>query len=261
MKISIIIINYNTEKYIIDLLNSIGGKLDYPYEIIIVDNNSKDKLDINKFSSFSNTRVFSLTKNLGFGGGNNFGAKQATGEILWFLNPDTLIQDQSINKAINFLTDHKECGVVSPLLYNDLGLTELQDDMIANFQTLKTLILRTTRPEFALDMEYSEADMVVAASIFIRRDLFERIGGFDEKIFMFMEDDDLCYRVKKEGLKIYIYNGARIIHLKGKSIKKDAERKRMYYRSQNYFWQKHYGAFWALVMRIIRFPRKLISTL
>ena len=261
MKLSIIIVNFDTQEFIVDLLKSIEGKINCPYEIIIVDNGSKQKLDETQFKSFKNTKIFTLTENHGFGAGNNYGAKKATGEILWLLNPDTLIPDQSINKAIEFLENNDECGIVSPLLFNNMELTELQDDMIANFQSLGTLISRKVRPEFKLEQEYQEVDVVVGASILIRGELFHKIDGFDEKFFMFMEDDDLCYRVKKMGLKICIYNRSKIIHLKGKSIKRNVDRKKMYYRSQDYFWQKHHGALSTLIMKIVRFPIKFVNTL
>jgi len=261
MKVSVIIVNYNTPDLVINCLSSLEKNFQVPFEVIIVDNGCEKRMDSEKLSEFPNVRYFFLESNRGFGAGNNFGASKSTGDILWLLNSDTLVPDRSINQAIDFLEKNSSIGILSPLLFNDRDLKVFQTDMYASFQTLKSLIARKIRPLLDSKKEFFETDLVVGASMLIRQELFQKLGGFDEKIFMFFEDDDLCYRVRQQGYSVGIYNRAKIIHLQGRSIQKNSSRKRMYYQSQDYFWSKHYGFLPTLLMKIIRWPVKIKNTL
>jgi len=253
-------LNYNTPELVYDCLASITKQIDFEYEIIVVDNGSDKKVDEEKIKSYPNASCYLLEKNLGFGQGNNFGAEKTKGELLWLLNSDTIVPDQSISKLVSYMEADPSIGVASPVLYNDLSCIETQPDYYANFQTLKTLISRRPRDNASYDSVFFETDIVVGASMFIRRNIYEKIGGFDAKIFMFMEDDDICYRVKQLGLKVIVFYQSKIVHLQGKSISKSKDRKKMYYRSQDYFWQKHYGTVQTLIMKVIRWPIKMIKS-
>lgn len=259
-QLSIIILNYNTPELVYNCLQSISTNVRVSYEVIVVDNGSEQKVDAEAIAKFPNTKCFFLDKNLGFGKGNNFGVTKSEGDILWFLNSDTIIPDDSINKLIEFVQNQNEVGIISPLLYNNLECTEIQNDMIAHFQSLKTLLTRKVRGKFELEKDYFEVDVIAGASILMRRQVFFDIGEFDPNIFMFMEDDDICFKSREHGYKNIVFNRAKIVHLQGKSIAESTERKKLYYRSQDYFWQKHYGVFMATVMKIIRWPIKLVKS-
>lgn len=266
MKLSIIIINHNTSKLVYDCIGSIKKSLsDVSYEIIIVDNSTEEdnRIQNTELRGILPTADYQLltTDNKGFGVANNVGAKSAKGQYLWFLNSDTLLIDDSIKKIVNFLDQKDEVGIVSPLLFNDKECKRIQPFFFAKFQTLKNLIIRQNRPKINYkEQEYFETEVVVGASLIIRKGIFDKISGFDENFFMFFEDDDVCYRVIKLGFKVVVYCQAKIVHLQGKSINKNSSRKKMYYSSQAYFWNKHYGFWPTLLMRIIRWPYKLIQT-
>ena len=266
MKLSIIIINHNTSKLVYDCIESIKKNIfDISYEIILVDNSTNEDnriqdTDIRKILPTTNYQLLT-TPNNGFGAGNNAGAKLAEGEYLWLLNSDTLLIDDSVKKMIGFLDQKKEIGIASPLLYNDLESKNIQPFFFAKFQSLNNLIIRRNRPKIDYKKEeFFETEVVVGASLIIRKSVFDQISGFDENIFMFFEDDDLCYRVIKLGFKVVVYCQAKIIHLQGKSINKNSSRKTMYYTSQTYFWNKHYGFWPTILMRFLRWPYKLIKT-
>jgi GT2 family glycosyltransferase len=129
----------------------------------------------------------------------------------------------------------------------------IQEDYHANFQTLRTLVFRDTRSLVDLGQDYFKVDMVVGASLIIRRELFKKLNGFDQRIFMFMEDDDLCLRATKAGYGVAIYTKASLVHLQGKSISDNRKRKALYYASQDYFWRKHRGIIRYSLMRALRF--------
>ncbi len=95
----------------------------------------------------------------------------------------------------------------------------------------------------------------------MKRNIFEKVEGFDENIFMYLEDDDLCKRISELGYKNAILATAKVIHKEGSSINKNKDRKKLYYASQTYFWRKHNGFLPTLLMRIMRWPYKLFKTL
>ena len=253
MKLSIVIVNYNTPELVYACLESIARYVREPHQVIVVDNASTHAPDPSRLPI--GTVYLPLPRNIGFGGGNNAGAKLAIGEYLWFLNSDTLLPDDSHTEMVRFMDQHLEYSVASPLLFLDPECRILQPDFYAYFQSLWTLLTHIVRPTLDLSQPYQTVNLVVGAALMIRRGRFAEIGGFDEQIFMYMEDDDLCYRAGKAA----IVTGARVIHLQGSSISVNSERKQLYYASQKYFWQKHYGLGKTLLMRLLRAPYILLK--
>ncbi len=265
MKLSIIIVDYNTKKYIFECLKSIEKNLkNINYEVIIVDNKSKDDLkitnqELSDLSLAFDIRLLTLNSNIGFGGGNNAGANIAKGEYLLLLNPDTLIVDDSIEKMLRFIETHDKVGAVVPLLYQEDGVT-LQKSFFGKFQSLLGLtLLRNVRQNIDLTKEFFYSDIVTGAAMMIKKALFDKMNGFDENIFMYLEDDDLCKRVADLEYKNVVLCSAKIIHLEGKSSN-NKEKKKFYYKSQDYYWQKHKGVLPTLLMKLLRWPYKLMKT-
>jgi len=190
---------------------------------------------------------------MGFGAGNNLGAKIAKGEYLLLLNPDIHLIDNSIEKMLDFLSRHSEIGALSPLLYQKDGKT-LQKHFFGNFQSLVGItIKRWQGKEANLNADFFYTDMVSAATLMIKRELFEKVDGFDQNFFMYIEDDDLCRRISDLGYKNAVLCGAKVIHFEGQSST-SFEKKKYYYKSQNYYWQKHYGPAKTFLMKIFRVP-------
>jgi GT2 family glycosyltransferase len=252
--VSLVILNYNTPELVYDCLASIERHLGVTYEIIVVDNASSKPVDKARVEGFAHTRCLLLDSNRGFGSGNNAGAALATGTYLWLLNSDTLLVDSSMDQLFQDIQQETKLGAVSPLLYNDLQLQQMQPDFYANFQTLPSLVLRNGRPPLDMSATLFSTQVIVGASFILPLALFQELGGFDEQIFMFFEDDDLCYRIQQKGLPVYVYTKARIVHLQGKSIATNVRRKKLYYASQDYFWNKHRGSLAAGIMRLLRLP-------
>ena len=259
MKTSVIIVNHNTPKLTADCVASLRRHLGSAVEIIIV-SNGRDAYRPNEKEV--PIKTIELGKNIGFGASNNRGVREATGDILWFLNTDTLVVDITVGNLLHFISRHKDIGMVTPLLFNDRQCRRLQSDFMARRQTLGNLLLRRAQPKFNIDgREFIEADVIVGASMLMRREVFEELGGFDEKIFMYLEDDDLCFKAQKAGYRVGVYTKARVVHLQGQSIKSNRRRKRLYYESQNYFWRKHYGVAMMWLMRALRWPLKFAKTI
>ena len=165
--VSIIIVNYSTPELVYDCLASITKHLSLSHETIIVDNGAKIPLNPAKLQIGPQLQYISVNENKGFGGGNNIGVAKAQGQIVWLLNSDTLLPDNSIEQAIAFMQTHPEVGALTPLLFNDIEQKILQADFYAHFQTLATLIRRKARANLIPNQEWQPVDMVVAASILI----------------------------------------------------------------------------------------------
>ena len=255
LDLSIIIISYNTKELTLNTLKSIYQHTkNISFEIIIIDHNSKDNsvTALKKFGQDKkNFTLLGIKENPGFGAGNNRGAKLARGEYLLFLNSDTLLRENSPQKAVDFLKKHSQIGVYSCQLLNpDLTVQPTGgyfptlsrifawqffiDDLPFIGRFIKSI--HPHKPNFFflnkfLDKNKIEnkkdnksfyhqpqrPDWVTGAFIMIPKKVFDQVGGFDEKIWMYAEEMELCYRIKKLGFKVAYETNSAIIHLGGGS--------------------------------------------
>lgn len=209
MKLSIIIVNYNTNKFLDECLKSLPDNS----EIIVVDNNSKEKPTSLKAKTILND------KNLGFAKAVNIGLKNAKGKYIFLLNPDTKISAEAINKMINFYESHKDTGIVAPKL---ISRNNVIQKSVRKFPTVfgafKEYILNQKGEyDFYIPDKTSQVDVVVGACILIKKDLFKKIGGLSEKYFLYYEDIDLCRKVKRAGFKVYFLPDVEVFHQIGSS--------------------------------------------
>jgi GT2 family glycosyltransferase len=243
MLYSIIIINYKTPQLTIDCIRSI---LTLPNkeekEIIVIDNDSNDNsTDILRDAFIDRVTIIENNENKGFSFANNQGAKIATGNFLLFLNSDTIINEDIFSSATELFQNNKDIAVISPRLKLENG--NKQPFAYGLFPTLWRLITKKTKKETKIkeDEKTLEVDWVSACALFIKKDVFQEINGFDENFFLYFEDVDLCKRVKVKGYKVIIDNSTSIIHLGGRSIKLHQTRKKYYYESQDYYFKKHHS--------------------
>ncbi len=261
MKFSIIIVNYNTKNLTKNCLNSIFANCkSINFEIIVVDNNSQDSsIEMLKKDFGDKIKLIANNENIGFGPANNQGAKIAKGKYLFFLNSDTIIKSDIFSAIKIFLNSNKDIGVISPKLL--LADGSEQERAYGKFPTLFSVIAEKFKRPKIVKNKSLEVDWVSGAALIIRKDIFKRVSGFDEKFFMYFEDIDLCRRVKDFGYKIIVFSEIAVIHLGGKSLNKFSKRKEYYYKSQNYFYKKYYGNLKMNLMRFIRLPYKLLMSI
>ncbi len=253
MEISFIIPNYHSEKYLEKCLASIERNVsNINHEIIIV-NNDASEIDL----SFENSSVHILNtfSNLGFSKACNLGAKIAKGKILFFLNPDTEIMDAKLLEFL-FLLNKKEVGIIAPSLVLTSGQLQPWSGG-ENISPLSTIFQNIFHKNFA---PFPKKDAIVSlawvsgAALLIRKNLFEKVGGFDENFFMYFEDVDLCKRMRKLGKKVLLLSQPNVLHYGGSSINNNKTQKQFYYTSQDYYFEKHFGQVQA---KLIKFIRKL----
>lgn len=231
VKLSIIILTYNVEKVIVTCLDSVYQNLEKDWEVILIDNNSDDKtLELVKSKNYSQIKIIKNESNKGFSAGNNLAVKKALGEYVLFLNPDTVVNSQSISEPLKYLENHPEVGVLTVKVL--LGNGELDDSCHRGFPTPWNALcyfsgMNWLFPQVKLFSGYTlsyldtntshEVDAINGAFWMMKRSLGERLSWFDESFFWKGEDLDFCYRIKQAGYKIFYLATAHITHYKGSS--------------------------------------------
>ena len=250
MLLSIITLNYKKSELTIRLLASINKMfrqelIDDELEVIIVDNKSPDNsvkiiqvaISHNKYK---NMTLYQNKENAGFGRGNNYGAKKAKGKYFLFLNNDTMVKDRGIFEMAQYLEKHKEIAILGGQLRNFDG--SLQPSSGKFYTPLNlTLLLMGAQKVGLLDKspkKISEVQWVKGAVFMIRKEVFEKLGGFDPNIFMYTEDMELCYRAKLAGYKIYFYPYTQVFHIDQGSSNKTFAILNVY-KNMLYFYRKH----------------------
>jgi len=271
IEVSIIIVNYRVEKELIACISSIlKSKSKVSIEIIVVDNDRKSNLKTKLIEKFKQVRYIKSQRNLGYGGGNNLGAKYALGNYLFFLNPDTLILDNKIDKLIKFIESNSSIGIVAPLLLNNRGIAYPQGNKNLGVKEgiIALSFINKIFPKNKISEKYflsnwnksslKEVDVVPGTAFIIKKTLFEQVKGFDEKFFLFFEEFDLCKRIKKLGYKLYINPILKITHNWGASTKKsDLNIKNIFKKSRFYYFKKHYGLVSAFLVELFAFIGKI----
>jgi GT2 family glycosyltransferase len=249
-ELSVIIVNWNTKGFLLPCLRSFLGKEQgIPREVIVVDNGSQDgSVDAVK-KEFPSICSIENEKNLGFAKAVNQGLRIFSGEYALLLNPDTEAKEGTIETLFTFMEAHPEAGAAGAQLLNSDGTKQ---NSIANFPSLtielfNKRVLRWLLPERfpGKERSYAEAievDSVIGACMIVRRKVIEKVGFLDEDYFLFLEETDWCYRMKKAGWKVYHVPQAEVFHFQGKSAEQNKKRAKIqYYRSRYQFFKKHKG--------------------
>jgi GT2 family glycosyltransferase len=219
VNLSIIILSYNTKALTLgcigSLINQYKKELDLDeLEIIIVDNNSSDG-SVNILRDNKSIELIESRKNLGFGRGCNLGAKSAKGKYLLFLNSDTEALDKGFLRMIEFMEGNPKIGILGGKLENIDGSTQPSAGKFYNLFNLLIMLLGLERFGFLRSSpnNVKKVDWVSGACMMVRRDFFERILGFDEKFFMYIEDMEICYRAQKLEFGTYFYPDTKLKHV------------------------------------------------
>jgi hypothetical protein len=261
MQFSLIIINYKTLKLTTDCLQSLFLLPNQEnLEIIIIDNASEDgSIEKLEMEFGSKVKIIKNKKNLGFAAANNQGAAISNGEFLIFLNSDTIIKEDFLNVCANVLNKHPEIGIISPQLKLLSG--EVQRAACGIFPNLYNLLTQKTKAEPVLDKEteFYITDWVSGCALMISRDLFQKIGGWDDHFFLYYEDIDICKKAALVGFKSAIALKTSIIHLGGQSLKINPQKNKIYYQSQDYYFKKYYNVATRLLIKVARFFYSLLK--
>lgn len=261
--VSIIIVNYNGGEVLLGCLESLEkSSPSIAHEVILVDNCSTDASPDLVEQRFPNVLLIRQPQNRGFGAGNNVGAKFAKGEFLFLLNPDTIISEDILPHLIEIMQQDATVGIVGPKLLNPDGSLQLSVSpalsIAGEYQARKQAkSYQSLRNKTLISQKFNdiqEVDIVVGAAFFIRKSLFDSIGGFDENFFMYFEESDLCRRIQDNGWRIIYTPQVSLIHLKGYSSQQIFNTIAFEYRrSQIYYYQKHRPIWEQMVLRLYLF--------
>jgi len=255
----VIIVNWNTKDLLcqcIDSLTQTLKKIDT--EVFVVDNGSTDGSVAAVREKVSGVRLIENLVNLGFAKANNQAISLSSREYLLLLNPDTQVKDEAIERMLFFMDAHPEAGVVGAQLLNVDGSKQ---NSIANFPSLATELLNKSLLRWLFPDKFPgketdypgpvEVDSVIGACMMARRKALEQVGLLDEEYFLFLEETDWCYRMKKAGWKIYHIPQAEVLHFQGKSAEAEKGKARIeYYRSRYHYFRKNRGSFQSSVLFI-----------
>ncbi len=267
--LSIVIVNWNTKDFLLQCLESICQTVRRgSWEILMIDNGSSDGSGEAAKKSFPSIQLIENGINLGFAKAVNQGLQQSSGRNILLLNPDVRLKGGAIERVLYFMETHSEVGVSGGQLLNEDGSKQ---NSIANFPSLATELLNKSLLKRMLPKRFPgkgrnysepiEVDSVIGACMMVRREAMEQVGLLDEDYFLFLEETDWCYRMKRAGWKVYHLPEVEIYHFQGKSAEVEKKRAKVeYYRSRYHFFKKHRGKLRELFLHI-GLVTKLIITL
>ncbi|MGL5624818.1 glycosyltransferase family 2 protein [Cetobacterium sp.] len=282
MDVTIIMVNYNTKELTKNAIDSIIEKTkDITYEIILVDNDSKDGSQ-EYFSNLKidNFKYIKSDQNLGFGKANNLGYKNSKGNYLFLLNTDTLLINNAIKILFDIMESNKKIGICGGNLYNDKNepvhsfmncLYSIKIDFKTEVNSILKVLLKKqdrlfdnkNRSDFNYSNELREVGYITGADMMIRRECIEKVGFFNPDFFMYFEETELSSRIRKEKYKIISVPEAKIVHLEGKSTIFKENKIRMFNESKFMYFEKVYGKHqkWIVfcIAQISNFIKYLIS--
>ena len=261
MKLSVIIVSYNVKDYLAQCLVALQRALrDIEADVYVVDNHSKDDSVHFVTTHFPNVHLVSCSHNYGFAHANNIAIRQSDSEYLLLLNPDTVVGESVISRALSFMDSHDRCSAVGVQMLKADGSKAkesrrgLPSPMTA-FYKMSGLCERfpQSRRFAKYYMSYlpldqpARIDVVSGAFCLLRHSALDQVGLLDEDFFMYGEDIDLSYRLLRGGYENW-YLPLKILHYKGESTQKSSFRYvHVFYEAMFVFFRKHYSHMFFLL--------------
>lgn len=257
MDLSICLVTLNSRLFLRDCLDSvIANTHRVAYEIIVVDNGSEDGTQQMLREGYPQVQLLQNRSNLGFSKPMNQAIAASCGDFLLALNPDTLIDEDSFSTQIDFLRLHPSAGVSIPKVLNPDGSFQARSRrgdsrptaVFGHFLGLGKLFpqshaLNDYLMSWLPEDEVSEVKAVSGSCMFIRRECWREVGGFDEAFFAYQEDSDFCIRARANGWTVMYTPVSRVTHFGGRGGSKTQPIKTIYEWHRSYFllYRKHYA--------------------
>ena len=253
--ISIIIVNYNVKDFLVQALHSLRNAAEgLNVEYIVVDNHSTDGSVPFLRSNFPEITIIENKKNTGFGHANNQAMKICRGRYILLINPDSIVQHDTLHKMLEFFEHYRDCGMAGCKVLNPDASLQLACRRgfptplaaLGKFTGLshffpKSKVWGRYNLTYLDPDETNEVEAISGSFMMLRRNVLDEVGSFDEDFFLYGEDLDLCYRVRQAGWKIYYYPGTSIVHHKGESARRShVDIAGEFYRAMHIFVEKHF---------------------
>ena len=283
MQLSVIILNYNVRYFLELCVLSVQKAIqNLDAEIIVIDNNSSDDSCAMMKLRFPNIKLIENKENYGFPKGNNIAVKEAKGEYICILNPDTVVAEDTFEKLLAFAKSKTDLGIVGCKLVDGTGnfLPESKRGIPTPWIAFTKIFgLYKLFPKSSLFNKYyakhlgenqtGKVDILVGAFMVMKRELYNQLEGFDENCFMYADDIDLSYRALLLHKQNYYFHETTVIHYKGESTVKDATYMKHFREFMNFFYKKHFkqsvffnlmarfGAFYFSVVKLFQGKSKV----
>jgi len=266
MDLSIIIVNWNTKKLLLDCLSSVFETVkNISTEVWLVDNASSDGSVEAVKKIYPSVQIIQNQKNLGFAAANNQAFKKMQGRYTLLLNTDAVLTEGAVEKIYTFMESRPDVAMACGQLLNQDGSKQ---NSFANFPSLASLLFGESLLQLLFPNKYPnkreansrpmEVDSCIGACMLVRGAAMEAVGGLDESFFFFFEETDWAFRMKQAGWKVFIVPSARIFHLQGQSVGHHIRSRLLFYRSRYIYFEKWHKNIYGLV-RCIIFFRLLIN--
>lgn len=245
MKLSVVIVNYNVRYFLELCLRSVKAAItEIDAEIIVVDNNSSDESCKMVSELFPEVKLVTNTDNVGFSKANNQGVEIAQGDYVCILNPDTVVAEDTFSQLLSFSDSKSNLGIVSCKLIDGAG--EFLPESKRHIPTPKIAIKKLiglSKDYYATEINneaIAKAPIFVGAFMLMTKKLYQEVGGFDERYFMYGEDIDLSHTVLNKGYDNFYYGKTTVIHYKGESTLKDQVYAKRFYGAMQLFYKKYF---------------------
>lgn len=275
--LSIIIVNWNTKDLLLQCIRSITNSLqNLTYELLVVDNASSDGSADAVCQQFSDVKIIANNLNKGFAAGVNQGIEYSTGNYVLILNPDIVLQPGCVEKLLYVFSSDKKVGIVTPRLINPDGTHQIgyfrklpSLGQLVFFTTIlqpwslhrQSLVRRSLQDLSTNSLGSEEVVQIPGAFMLVPREVINDVGLMDEEFRLFFEDVDWCFRMRKKGWKLILYNDVSVVHLGGKSF---IERDNFWMHgrfllSMLYFFDKYGGWYEKSLSKVIAVSNSLLA--
>jgi len=268
MDVSIIIVNWNTKKLLLDCICSIYETVkNISFEIWLVDNASSDGSVEAVKQNYPDVKIIQNKKNLGFAAANNIALERMCGQYALLLNTDTILTNRAVEDIFDFMEKNQGAGMACGQLLNQDGSKQ---NSIANFPGIGSLLCNEILLQILFPRKFPgkrkqykkpvDVDSCIGACLMVRKKAMDEVGLLDKRYFFFFEETDWAYRMKQAGWKIYFVPSARIFHIQGQTVGHNAGSRIMFYRSRYIYFKKWRRNSYFLI-RFIIFVRLLINAI
>ena len=267
MKLSIVIVSYNVRGYLENCLQSVSRALEgIEGEVFVVDNHSDDDSVETVRTQYPWVRLIENQENMGFSRANNIAIREARGEYVLLLNPDTIVEEATLREVLRFMDEHLKAGGAGVMMHNADGSLAPESRRALPTPWVSCLkMLGFTKRYYMSHLPWDQPgrkEVISGAFCFLRKKALDEVGLLDEDFFMYGEDIDLSYRLLKGGWENW-YLPYPITHFKGKSTQKsDYRYVHIFYKAMLIFFRKHYShlsIFYALPVKMAIYFRAAIA--
>ena len=267
MKLSVVIVSYNVRDYLENCLQSVSRALEgIEGEVFVVDNHSDDDSVETVRGQYPWVRLIENQENMGFSRANNIAIREARGEYVLLLNPDTIVEEATLREVLRFMEEHPKAGGAGVMMHNADGSLAPESRRALPTPWVSCLkMLGFTKRYYMSHLPWDQPgriEVISGAFCFLRKKALDEVGLLDEDFFMYGEDIDLSYRLMKGGWENW-YLPYPITHFKGKSTQKsDYRYVHIFYKAMLIFFRKHYShlsLFYALPVKMAIYFRAAIA--